>query len=143
MPASSYPRQLQSIPPPAPPRASTHGRYPLTDAIHHNQYQPHQAAQDTHYKRAPQHDVPPPVPEKQPQQQQNVPASPPLPRQNAKVQPPSPPQVIRDKSRAMNFKRVGFLGEVCLVFVSAFLRVGRFYRNLRIDCLFEVHALLG
>ena len=45
--------------------------------------------------------------------QQKAP-SPPLPKQNTKVPPPSPPQVIRDAERAISYKRVGFLGEVCL-----------------------------
>ena len=38
--------------------------------------------------------------------------SPPLPRQNAKVTPPSPPKIITDKTRTLEFMRVGMLGEV-------------------------------
>ena len=48
----------------------------------------------------------PPVPEKPKQPQE-----PPLPRQNAKVPPPSPPRVIADKTRSLEFTRVGMLGE--------------------------------
>lgn len=114
MPAPSYHPRIQSIPPPAPPRASSNlgnGRYPLADAINNNQYpQPHQAVQDTHTNKR-HDDQPPAVPEKQ-QERERGKNDPPLPRQNAKVQPPTPPPVIRDKSRALNYERVGFLGQV-------------------------------
>ncbi|TCD67323.1 Cell cycle serine/threonine-protein kinase cdc5/MSD2 [Steccherinum ochraceum] len=52
-------------------------------------------------------EVPPQVPPKDLKQ----PGSPPLPRQNAKVTPPSPPKVIMDKTRTLQFLRVGMLGE--------------------------------
>ncbi|KAI0075547.1 Pkinase-domain-containing protein [Panus rudis PR-1116 ss-1] len=49
---------------------------------------------------------PPAVPDK-PRGQ----SSPPLPRQKAKAPPPTPPKVIADKSRTLEFVRVGMLGE--------------------------------
>ncbi|KIM91385.1 hypothetical protein PILCRDRAFT_810665 [Piloderma croceum F 1598] len=51
-----------------------------------------------------------PAPSK-PQEAVKAPPSPPLPRQNTKTAPPSPPKVITDKSRSLNYHRVGFLGE--------------------------------
>ncbi|KAH9836053.1 kinase-like domain-containing protein [Rhodofomes roseus] len=53
----------------------------------------------------------PPKPHVQVQEKQRNPSSPPLPRQNAKVTPPSPPRLITDKSRTIQFVRVGMLGE--------------------------------
>ena len=53
-----------------------------------------------------------------------APASPPLPRQNTKTTPPSPPKIITDKSRAVNYQRVGFLGEVWSFTVGRSLGVG-------------------
>jgi cell cycle serine/threonine-protein kinase CDC5/MSD2 len=57
----------------------------------------------------------PPTPAKEKPQQkdhQRQPSSPPLPRQNSKTTPPSPPKIISDKSRNVEYQRVGFLGEV-------------------------------
>ena len=75
------------------------------------------AAAPNHYavNQQPRH-APPPAPGTPPPKQQErpkQPASPPLPRQNAKVTPPSPPKIITDKSRTLEFMRVGMLGEVC------------------------------
>ena len=74
------------------------------------------AAAPSHYavNQAPRHAPPraPGTPPKQ-QEQPKQPSSPPLPRQNAKVTPPSPPKIITDKSRTLEFMRVGMLGEVC------------------------------
>ncbi|CDO68443.1 hypothetical protein BN946_scf184704.g6 [Trametes cinnabarina] len=63
-----------------------------------------------------QHPPPPGTPPKQKEQQQKEQqqkqaSSPPLPRQNAKVTPPSPPKIITDKTRTLEFIRVGMLGE--------------------------------
>ncbi|TFY65776.1 hypothetical protein EVG20_g5313 [Dentipellis fragilis] len=85
--------RLGPIPPPAAPGATR--RYPFTDNVNNL----HQAGQDVYRKTQPESEKMPP------------PSSPPLPRQNAKVQPPSPPQTIVDTSRAIQFHRVGFLGE--------------------------------
>ncbi|TFY80501.1 hypothetical protein EWM64_g3515 [Hericium alpestre] len=90
--------QKQTRLPPIPPPAASGGgrRYPFTDAVNL-----HQAGyQDVQPKRVQ------PETEKAP-----VPSSPPLSRQNVKVQPPSPPQIITDATKAMQFRRVGFLGE--------------------------------
>ncbi|PIL30197.1 transporter [Ganoderma sinense ZZ0214-1] len=84
---------------PPPPR-----RHPLAAAANHyavNQQQPRHAP-------PPAPGTPPPKQQEQPKQ----PASPPLPRQNAKVTPPSPPKIITDKSRSLEFMRVGMLGEL-------------------------------
>lgn len=57
--------------------------------------------------------APPGTPPKpQVQEKHRNPSSPPLPRQNMKVTPPSPPKVITDKSRTVEFFRIGMLGEV-------------------------------
>ena len=84
-----------------PAGATTTRRNPFSDAVNHL----HQAGQEMQTKKVQQ---PLQVTEKAAQ-----PSSPPLPRQNAKIQPPSPPSVITDKTRALHFQRVGFLGEVC------------------------------
>ncbi|KAH9924034.1 Pkinase-domain-containing protein [Fomitopsis serialis] len=56
--------------------------------------------------------APPGTPPKpQVQEKHRNPSSPPLPRQNMKVTPPSPPKVITDKSRTVEFFRIGMLGE--------------------------------
>lgn len=47
-----------------------------------------------------------------PQEAVKAPSSPPLPRQNTKTAPPSPPKIITDRSRAVEYHRIGFLGEV-------------------------------
>ncbi|KAI0712771.1 kinase-like domain-containing protein [Cerioporus squamosus] len=65
---------------------------------HHRQHQ-QPLQQHQHHQQHPQ------------QQEQKQPASPPLPRQNAKVTPPSPPRIIADKDRALEYLRVGMLGE--------------------------------
>ncbi|KAH8101081.1 kinase-like domain-containing protein [Cristinia sonorae] len=82
---------------PPPPR-----RHPLASAANH-------PAVNTYLTAAPSNklEVPPQVPPKDAKQ----PGSPPLPRQNAKVTPPSPPKVIMDKSRSLQYVRVGMLGE--------------------------------
>lgn len=51
------------------------------------------------------------------QEKIKVPSSPPLPRQNTKTTPPSPPRIITDKIRALDYHRVGFLGEVRCILV--------------------------
>ena len=78
--------------PPAPPQAPSSRRHPLANA------QVNQATGQ-------------PAPSK-PQEAVKAPPSPPLPRQNTKTAPPSPPKIITDKSRSLNYHRVGFLGEV-------------------------------
>jgi hypothetical protein len=35
-----------------------------------------------------------------------------------KVRPPSPPSVIRDQKNTLVFTKVGFLGEVCIIYLS-------------------------
>ncbi|OBZ65532.1 Cell cycle serine/threonine-protein kinase CDC5/MSD2 [Grifola frondosa] len=82
---------------PPPPR-----RHPLGAAVNHY-------AVNNRVSNHPPHHRPgtPPKPQENPKQ----PPSPPLPRQNAKVTPPSPPKVIIDKSRSVEFIRVGMLGE--------------------------------
>ncbi|CAL1698741.1 unnamed protein product [Somion occarium] len=82
---------------PPPPR-----RHPLGNAGNNYPNQPRQFVPGTPPKPLPQ----PPAQEKAKQ-----PPEPPLPRQNAKVTPPSPPRVIADKTRTLEFVRVGMLGE--------------------------------
>ncbi|TFY51546.1 hypothetical protein EVJ58_g10508, partial [Rhodofomes roseus] len=65
----------------------------------------------------------PPKPHVQVQEKQRNPSSPPLPRQNAKVTPPSPPRLITDKSRTIQFVRVGMLGEGACAAPGGFARV--------------------
>ena len=84
---------------PPPPR-----RHPLAAAPNH-----YAVNQQPRHAPPPAPGTPPPKQQEQPKQ----PASPPLPRQNAKVTPPSPPKIITDKSRSLEFMRVGMLGEVC------------------------------
>ena len=84
---------------PPPPR-----RHPLAAAPNH-----YAVNQQPRHAPPPAPGTPPPKQQKQPK----PPASPPLPRQNAKVTPPSPPKIITDKSRSLEFMRVGMLGEVC------------------------------
>ncbi|KAM5543681.1 hypothetical protein V8D89_002932 [Ganoderma adspersum] len=82
---------------PPPPR-----RHPLAAAPNH-----YAVNQQPRHAPPPAPGTPPPKQQEQPKQ----PASPPLPRQNAKVTPPSPPKIITDKSRSLEFMRVGMLGE--------------------------------
>ncbi|KAH9930802.1 kinase-like domain-containing protein [Amylocystis lapponica] len=77
---------------PPPPR-----RHPLTAPSNHHAVNQHRY-------------TPPGTPPKI-QEKPKQPSSPPLPRQNAKVTPPSPPRIITDKSRSLEFYRVGMLGE--------------------------------
>ena len=83
-------------------------RHPLSTAPSH--YAVNQGTRGFH--------APPPRPATPPKQQEQPPqqkqSSPPLPRQAVKVPPPSPPQIIRDRSRSLEFMRVGMLGEVRL-----------------------------
>lgn len=76
---------------------------------------PYVANQGRHHP--PPRPATPPKQQEQPKQQ----SSPPLPRQNAKVPPPSPPKIIVDKTRSLEFMRVGMLGEVCPYFHLSFL----------------------
>ncbi|KAI9061979.1 Pkinase-domain-containing protein [Trametes sanguinea] len=71
------------------------------------------AAAANHYavNQVPRQHAPPGTPPKQKEQPQKQASSPPLPRQNAKVTPPSPPRIITDKTRTLEFMRVGMLGE--------------------------------
>ncbi|OSD04992.1 Pkinase-domain-containing protein [Trametes coccinea BRFM310] len=71
------------------------------------------AAAANHYavNQVPRQHAPPGTPPKQKEQPQKQASSPPLPRQNAKVTPPSPPKIITDKTRTLEFMRVGMLGE--------------------------------
>ncbi|KAI8974782.1 Pkinase-domain-containing protein [Trametes punicea] len=81
---------------PPPPR-----RYPFAAAANH--YAVNQLPR--------QHAVRPGTPPKPQEQPPKQASSPPLPRQNAKVTPPSPPKIITDKTRTLEFVRVGMLGE--------------------------------
>ncbi|KAI0367402.1 Pkinase-domain-containing protein [Pilatotrama ljubarskyi] len=81
---------------PPPPR-----RHPLSSAANH--YAVNQVPR--------QHPTRPGTPPKQQEQPAKQPSSPPLPRQNAKVTPPSPPKIITDKTKSVEFMRVGMLGE--------------------------------
>ena len=79
-------------------------RHPLT-AVPPYRHNPNQVGR---------HHAPPTRPATPPKQQEKPKqsASPPLPRQNAKVTPPSPPKIIADKTRTLEYLRVGMLGEV-------------------------------
>ena len=102
---------------PAPPR-----RHPLATAANH--YAVNQVPRHVPHVPAPAPGTPPAKQHRQhqqplqqhhqhqQQQEQKQPASPPLPRQNAKVTPPSPPKIIADKTRTLEYLRVGMLGEV-------------------------------
>ncbi|KAI0628079.1 hypothetical protein C8Q77DRAFT_486696 [Trametes polyzona] len=83
---------------PPPPR-----RHPLATTANHYAVNQHPRIQKPT----------PGTPPKQQEQPAKPPSEPPLPRQNAKVTPPSPPKVITDKTRTLEFMRVGMLGEVC------------------------------
>lgn len=98
MAAQIYPTQNYPKAPMQPP-AGPSRRYPLTNAVSHN-YNQQQVTPPKHHEK--------------PIEKQAKPASPPLPRQNSKTAPPSPPKVISDYSGALQFNRVGFLGEVRL-----------------------------